>query len=108
MATEERSNRTTFNRDWFEKNTDRIRQETGIEIALDYERDAMLKPERYWTGKNTLKIQSGAKKKGYKDYGEGIPKNRNPFQYTSDIFKQAAWLTGWNEAEKESNGKADR
>ncbi len=38
---------------------------------------------------------------GYRAYCEGVPKHRNPFQYSSDIFKQAFWVTGWNEAEKE-------
>ena len=50
-----------------------------------------------------MNIQKPAEKSGYSDYQRGIDKNRNPFQYTSDIFKQAAWLTGWNKAEKEKN-----
>jgi len=50
-----------------------------------------------------VSIQEGAKQSGYNDYKSGVPKHRNPFQYTSDIFKQAAWLTGWNQAEKEHN-----
>jgi len=50
-----------------------------------------------------MKIQEAAKEKGRRDYVEGVPKHRNPYQYTSDIFKQAAWLTGWNDAEKNRN-----
>ena len=49
-----------------------------------------------------MNIQKGAEKAGYKAYHEGTPKHRNPFQYTSDIFKQAAWLTGWNKAERDA------
>jgi ribosome modulation factor len=48
-----------------------------------------------------MKVQDSARKAGVRDHGLGVPKTRNPFQYTSNIFKQAAWLTGWNQAEKE-------
>ena len=37
---------------------------------------------------------------GYEAYYRGIPKTRNPFQYSSNIMKQAWWLTGWQKAEK--------
>ena len=46
-------------------------------------------------------VQNKAQQAGYRDYNLGIPKNRNPFQYSSDIFKQAAWSSGWVMAEKE-------
>lgn len=41
--------------------------------------------------------------KWYEDNKKGVPKNRNPYQYTSNVFKQGAWLTGWNRAESEKN-----
>ena len=50
-----------------------------------------------------MKIQAEAEEAGYRDYVSGVKKVRNPYQYTSDIFKQAAWITGWNKAEKERN-----
>ena len=46
-------------------------------------------------------IQNKTQKAGYRDYNLGVKTDRNPFQYTSDIFKQAAWISGWNQAKKE-------
>jgi ribosome modulation factor len=54
-----------------------------------------------------MDIHSNAKKAGYRANKEGVPLNRNPFQYTSNIFKQAAWIAGWNEAEKETKVAQD-
>jgi len=50
-----------------------------------------------------MNYNNEAKDAGYKAYKAGTARDRNPFQYTSDIFKQAAWLTGWKKAEKEDN-----
>jgi len=48
-----------------------------------------------------MSIQESVQQSGYRAYREGVKKNRNPFQYTNNIMKQAAWITGWNKAMKE-------
>ena len=53
-----------------------------------------------------MKIQESAKQAGYQANIEGVKKSRNPFQYTSNIFKQSAWIVGWNKAEKEKPNNA--
>ena len=45
-----------------------------------------------------MNTQNNVKQQGIRDYKKGIKKSANPYQYAPDIFKQAAWVTGWNEA----------
>ena len=48
-----------------------------------------------------MKAQNSVQKQGFNDFKNGVSINRNPYQYTSNIFKQAAWLLCWRKAEKE-------
>ena len=48
-----------------------------------------------------MKTQDKAFESGYRDNCSGVKFNRNPFQYTSNIFMEAAWITGWKKAEKD-------
>ena len=49
-----------------------------------------------------MKPQEKAYLAGYRDYLKGVDKSRNPYQYSSNIFMEASWTTGWQAAEKEN------
>ena len=49
-----------------------------------------------------MKALPKIQQQGASDYLKGKPLNRNPWQYTSDIFKQAAWKVGWVNEERKA------
>lgn len=43
-----------------------------------------------------MKALPRIQQQGASDYHEGVPLGKNPWNYTSDIFKAGAWAAGWN------------